>query len=175
VSEQEPPVKPGYKTTEFWLSVVTTVAGLLAASGLIAEDTALGRLVGLALVAAGSGPYAISRGGAKKSKQAGRGHVAVIAGASLAMAALLTGAAGVRQAFLGDLAREVDQVASVRAQATPDGFPVVVALAALSVGAAVALALAGRAASVWDAPRRPLEDGSPAYWRARMGSLGRRR
>lgn len=49
VTPDAAPVKPGYKTSEFWLTSIHTVCALLAASGAIpgftdptAKDTALG-------------------------------------------------------------------------------------------------------------------------------------
>lgn len=33
--------KPGYKTTEFWMSAVATIVGLVMASGAIQHDTTL--------------------------------------------------------------------------------------------------------------------------------------
>ena len=58
------PVKPGYKTTEFWLSCLAFIISALYASDLIGEgtDKILGIIAG-ALVAMG---YSVSRGIAKK-------------------------------------------------------------------------------------------------------------
>lgn len=68
------PIKPGYKTTEFWVTVATTVVGFAAALGLIPVDkaTAYSQIavqIG-GLVAAGIAPvaYSVSRGQAKKGK-----------------------------------------------------------------------------------------------------------
>lgn len=54
--------KPGFKTTEFWVTIATNVAAILAAIGgaMPAEKA------GLLLVVA-NGLYAVSRGLAKKS------------------------------------------------------------------------------------------------------------
>lgn len=58
-------IKPGYKTTEFWLTVLATVVGLVVASGgaphagPVAQALAL---IGSALATAG---YSVSRGNAK--------------------------------------------------------------------------------------------------------------
>ena len=49
-------MKPGFKTTEFWLSVSATVAGGLMASGTIVPDSTEAQVIGLissALVALG--------------------------------------------------------------------------------------------------------------------------
>ena len=43
--------KPGYKTTEFWLTTVCTICGLLYASGVVAPDGADGMSKAVALVA----------------------------------------------------------------------------------------------------------------------------
>ena len=43
-------VKPGYKTTEFWLSAVATLAGLVMGSGL-ADDHIAMKVAGFALSA----------------------------------------------------------------------------------------------------------------------------
>ena len=50
-------MKPGFKTTEFWLSVAATVAGGLMASGTIVPDSTEAQVIGLissALVALGT-------------------------------------------------------------------------------------------------------------------------
>lgn len=61
-------VKPGYKTTEFWLTSVASLLGLLFASGIIAPEGTDGlskafALIATALTAMG---YSVSRGLAKK-------------------------------------------------------------------------------------------------------------
>ena len=40
-------MKPGYKTTEFWLSVTASVGALVIASGALSEGSALASIVGL--------------------------------------------------------------------------------------------------------------------------------
>lgn len=54
--------KPGYKSTEFWLTVAAQVVGLLAASGAIAGESSWGRLVGLAGMILAQLGYTYSRG-----------------------------------------------------------------------------------------------------------------
>jgi hypothetical protein len=57
--------KPGFKTSEFWLTTLATVVGLLVASGAFVDTSALGKglaLVASALAAAG---YSYSRALAK--------------------------------------------------------------------------------------------------------------
>lgn len=41
-------MKPGIKTTEFWLAAAATVVGGLMASGVIAEDSSLAKVIGIA-------------------------------------------------------------------------------------------------------------------------------
>jgi len=59
-------VKPGYKTTEFWITVVAVITGLLAASGLIAEGTAGAKVIGVIIEALAAMGYTIGRSIAKK-------------------------------------------------------------------------------------------------------------
>ena len=61
-------MKAGYKTTEFWLTVVASIVGLLFASGVIAEGSDLDKIMGMgATVLAGMG-YSVSRGISKHNK-----------------------------------------------------------------------------------------------------------
>jgi hypothetical protein len=39
-------MKPGFKSTEFWLSVVAAIAGLLMASGVLIEGSIVTQIVG---------------------------------------------------------------------------------------------------------------------------------
>lgn len=59
-------IKAGYKTTEFWLSAVAAIIGLVYASGLIGEGTQVDKIVGFAAAALASLGYSVSRGIAKK-------------------------------------------------------------------------------------------------------------
>ena len=61
-------MKPGYKTTEFWLSVAATVIGGLAASGAIAEDSTLAKMIGLAASALVALGYTGARMALKKQE-----------------------------------------------------------------------------------------------------------
>ncbi len=59
--------KPGYKTTEFYLSLAATLLSTLFASGVLGSggtDLAIAGLLASALTAAG---YSVSRGNAKKA------------------------------------------------------------------------------------------------------------
>jgi len=57
--------KPGYKTTEFWLTAAASIIGLLFASGIIPTDSAIDKMLGMVVVALGTLGYSVSRGIAK--------------------------------------------------------------------------------------------------------------
>lgn len=57
--------KAGYKTTEFWLSALALVAGLVMASGAVADDSGFGKFLGVVAAALASAGYSVSRGKAK--------------------------------------------------------------------------------------------------------------
>ncbi len=61
-------MKPGYKTTEFWLSVAASIVGLVAASGLFPAEGDIGKIVGMAVVALSSLGYSSSRAQAKAAE-----------------------------------------------------------------------------------------------------------
>ena len=44
-------MKPGIKTTEFWLAAAATVVGGLMASGVIAEESSVAKILGIAAAA----------------------------------------------------------------------------------------------------------------------------
>ena len=58
-------MKPGYRTTEFWLSTVTTLVSLLYASGLVVDGTTAGKIAAFAVAALSTLGYQVSRGKAK--------------------------------------------------------------------------------------------------------------
>jgi hypothetical protein len=58
--------KPGYKTTEFWLTAGATFVGLAIASGIVPETGVWPKIVGLVVAAFTSMGYTVSRGIAKK-------------------------------------------------------------------------------------------------------------
>ena len=70
-----PEVKPGWRTTEFWMSAPAIVIGLLAASGAISPEKAEPISQAVTQIAGGiiSGMaalgYSLSRGNAKKGKK----------------------------------------------------------------------------------------------------------
>ena len=61
VEIEEPKVRPGYKTTEFWLSTVATVCGILMASGVIVEGSQAATIVGGILAALSTIGYSAAR------------------------------------------------------------------------------------------------------------------
>lgn len=62
------PHKAGWRTTEFWLSTIALLVGALYATGIIAEETKWGKIVGvISMVLSGMG-YSVSRGITKAAK-----------------------------------------------------------------------------------------------------------
>jgi hypothetical protein len=59
--------KPGYRTTEFWLSAAASLVGLLLASGALAPESGWSRAAGLLASALAAMGYSVSRGAAKGS------------------------------------------------------------------------------------------------------------
>lgn len=64
------PIRPGWKTSEFWGHVLLSALGLLVLLGIIhvsdPNADAILRGIGLATIGGSQGTYAISRGNAKK-------------------------------------------------------------------------------------------------------------
>ena len=58
--------KPGYKTTEFWLSLMAMVIGTLLASGAIGDASKFGQLLGFLATVLSSLGYTVSRSLVKK-------------------------------------------------------------------------------------------------------------
>lgn len=58
--------KPGYRTTEFWLALVATLAGAVMASGALAEGSTWDRLAGAVVAALASVGYTVGRSTVKK-------------------------------------------------------------------------------------------------------------
>ena len=63
-------MKPGYKTTEFWLSAAAALVGLLIASGAFEETSTVGKVIALAASSLAALGYSVSRGIAKKQTPA---------------------------------------------------------------------------------------------------------
>jgi hypothetical protein len=59
--------KPGYKTTEFWLSLAAVVVGLLFASGLVSDGSGFDKALSLAASVLATLGYQVSRSGVKKA------------------------------------------------------------------------------------------------------------
>ena len=61
--------KPGYKTTEFWLSLVAMIVGAIAASGILdsTETDMDNKLVGLIITVLGALGYTVTRGFTKSA------------------------------------------------------------------------------------------------------------
>lgn len=59
-------MKPGYRTTEFWLSFALAFLGALMATGALPEDSIAYRIAGAALAAASAVGYSVARGSAKR-------------------------------------------------------------------------------------------------------------
>lgn len=60
-------MKPGYKTTEFWLSLAAVLVGAVAASGVIPAETVWERIVGLVVSALAALGYTGARLALKKA------------------------------------------------------------------------------------------------------------
>lgn len=59
-------IKPGYKTSEFWLSTLTILIGIAYATGLIPGGSGIDKILGLATSALATLGYTVSRGIVKK-------------------------------------------------------------------------------------------------------------
>lgn len=60
-------VKPGFKTSEFWLTLVAMLVGLFVASGVLPESHIVMKIAGFALTALAQLGYSITRAGVKKA------------------------------------------------------------------------------------------------------------
>lgn len=63
-----PTLKPGWKTTEFWLMLAAEVIGLLLAAGIvqIGNDTTVGKIVGGAIAVLAALGYTVNRSKLKR-------------------------------------------------------------------------------------------------------------
>ena len=74
MKEQIVDTKPGYKTTEFWLSLVAMLLGVLMSSGVmdsVPETSIWSKIVGGAIAALAALGYTASRAKAKASNGGG--------------------------------------------------------------------------------------------------------
>ena len=62
------PKKPGYKSTEFWLSALCIIFGMLLASGVISEGSNAEKIVAFGASVLASFGYSFSRGMVKKGE-----------------------------------------------------------------------------------------------------------
>lgn len=77
---QPQPVKPGWQTTEFWLSTAAKLLGILFAAGVIGAGTQLERIAGLAAAVLAQLGYTVSRG---QVKAAASMLIAVVLGSAV--------------------------------------------------------------------------------------------
>jgi len=68
-------MKAGYKTTEFWFSLLVFLLGAALASGLIADGTAVAKAIGGALSLLSSLGYTAGRVGVKKVNSVGKDYL----------------------------------------------------------------------------------------------------
>ena len=59
------PSKPGYKTTEFWLSTLAAIVGLIVASGVVPDGGFGAQIIGAVVSGLAALGYSVSRGLAK--------------------------------------------------------------------------------------------------------------
>lgn len=59
--------KPGYKTTEFWLTLLATLTGLLLASGIIGDGTVAAQIAGVVASTLTAMGYNAGRASIKRS------------------------------------------------------------------------------------------------------------
>lgn len=72
--------KPGYKTTEFWLSLVATLVGLFVGSGILPGEHLAMKIAGFVLAALGALGYSASRAVVKRANGTnGKGESGVAA------------------------------------------------------------------------------------------------
>lgn len=62
-----PAQKPGYKTTEFWLTIVAMLVGVLLSAGVFADDSPVLKGLGVAASVLGLLGYQVQRGMLKAS------------------------------------------------------------------------------------------------------------
>ena len=62
-------VKPGFKSSEFWMAAAASVVGILIASGAFADTSSMGKILGLAAAALASVGYSWSRGKVKSASK----------------------------------------------------------------------------------------------------------
>jgi hypothetical protein len=70
MSEENNEVKPGWKTTEFWLTSLVALASLLGGADVLDPDSVgtANKIFGFVVAALGAVGYTVSRGLAKQKK-----------------------------------------------------------------------------------------------------------
>ena len=71
---------PGYKSTEFWLSLVAVLAGFVLASGAVVEGSTAATIVGGVLTVLGALGYTSSRTTVKVAEETAKAEESKIAG-----------------------------------------------------------------------------------------------
>lgn len=64
-----PDVKPGFKTTEFWLMLIVTIAGLLPSAGIFKTDSVVLKVAGLVVSVISTLGYGFFRTSVKNAAQ----------------------------------------------------------------------------------------------------------
>ena len=59
-------VKPGYKTTEFWLTILVNVGAALLVSGLIPVESVVSQIIAALVAGLTNAGYGVGRGLAKR-------------------------------------------------------------------------------------------------------------
>ena len=66
MSDEVKETKPGYKTSEFWLTTLATLVSIAFASGAVGEGTQAEKVIGYIVMGLNVAGYSVSRGLAKK-------------------------------------------------------------------------------------------------------------
>lgn len=66
MSDEVKEAKPGYKTSEFWLTTLATLVSIALASGAVGEGTQAEKVIGYIVMGLNVAGYSVSRGLAKK-------------------------------------------------------------------------------------------------------------
>lgn len=61
-------VKPGWKTTEFWLATFASIMGAVVASGIVPETGPYSQVVGIIVTVLASLGYSVSRANVKANQ-----------------------------------------------------------------------------------------------------------
>jgi len=72
-------VKPGYKTTEFWLSLAAVLIGAFVAGGFLPAEHLAVKIAGFVLTALAALGYTVSRAATKKAEVSARPQADVAA------------------------------------------------------------------------------------------------